>query len=492
MITQALNQFHDAQAPLPRSATILADLLASGGDERITLDSVTGRNRYGTSTRPAPGEIWLSSSTASAPTMEGFAAAAAALERSMVEGDDWLFDDIRGRLLALYGISGSACILTPSGTDAELLVLGLAQLRTNRPILNLVVGPSETGSGVPLAAGGARYLSTTPFGAGGAVGDQHAGLVHSAVRCIAVRESDGTPRTDEAIRAEAAGIIDEALAAGAHVILHSVDATKTGRVALSHATALELTARAPDRIDCVIDACQLRASPETIRAYLASGCMVMISGSKFASGPAFCGALLLPSRFASLTGSLPPSLGDVSSVHDWPVELRSSASSLRVRRNLGLGLRWSAALAEIEAYTHLPVGRLSQARRVFETIVKSHIDARPALSLLDPESLQAERTIFPIIMDGDAGTPDGAKRIHQLLMAPVDGMFPRCHLGQPVMIGERAALRVCASMPLLRDVAVRLGGSTDGEAGFTILNGTIGTAFAALDVAIATFRSGAR
>ncbi len=35
-----------------------------------------------------------------------------------------------------------------------------------------------------------------------------------------------------------------------------------------------------------------------------------------------------------------------------------------------------------------------------------------------------------------------------------------CHLGQPVPIGEKAVLRVCASMPMVLDIAARI---MDGE-----------------------------
>src|SRR5258708_2302574 len=72
-------------------------LLASGGDERIWPDPVSGRNRYGTTIRPAPDEIWFSSSTASTITERGYRAAHADLTallergvRTSVQVRDWL------------------------------------------------------------------------------------------------------------------------------------------------------------------------------------------------------------------------------------------------------------------------------------------------------------------------------------------------------------------------------------------------------------------
>ena len=54
-------------------------LLASGGDERIWPDPLTGRSRYGTTIAPAPDETWFSSSTASTISERGYRAALADL-----------------------------------------------------------------------------------------------------------------------------------------------------------------------------------------------------------------------------------------------------------------------------------------------------------------------------------------------------------------------------------------------------------------------------
>src|ERR1700679_1585 len=99
-----------ANAPTTARESRLRLLLASGGDDRIWLDPITRRNRYGVPATPAPDELWFSSSTASAVSPRGWIAAGEALER--VTGpaaqpiDAW-FDDLRRRLLALYGAPGA-------------------------------------------------------------------------------------------------------------------------------------------------------------------------------------------------------------------------------------------------------------------------------------------------------------------------------------------------------------------------------------------------
>ena len=93
----SLQTLSDASA-VPAS---MALILAAGGDRRIWPDPVTGRNRYGTRTTPATGEIVFSSTTASNVSVDGFAAADRALKRLIgtesepaIAYEQW-FSDIR-------------------------------------------------------------------------------------------------------------------------------------------------------------------------------------------------------------------------------------------------------------------------------------------------------------------------------------------------------------------------------------------------------------
>src|SRR4051794_19806035 len=123
-------------------------LLASGGDERIWPDPVTGRNRYATTIPPASDEAWFSSSTASTITERGYSAALADLHglldrgvRSGVQVQDWLCA-LRAELLALYGLDNAEAVLAASGTDAELIALAIAERLLARPVTNIVVAPN--------------------------------------------------------------------------------------------------------------------------------------------------------------------------------------------------------------------------------------------------------------------------------------------------------------------------------------------------------------
>ena len=434
-------------------------LIASGGDDRIWLDPVTRRNRYSVPASPAPDELWFSSSTASAVSARGWAAAGEALERlttSEGHGIAAFFDSLRQRLLSLYGTPGAEAVLAASGTEAELLTLCLALGLAGRPVANIVIAPAETGSGVPAAATGAHFLGRASLGGAVAKGTRLAGWEDAEVtlETVEIRSSCGALRAQADVDLEAALKVERAVAAGAFALLHVLDASKTGRRGVSRATASHILRRHPERVLVVVDACQLRCDAADIQSDLERGFAVMLTGSKFAGGPAFCGALLLAEDLADRLAHAGPAgaaLSPYSAALDWPVPLRRPfASGLAHVANLGLGLRWSAALAEIEAYEAVPADWRAAMLNDFDRSVRAHVAADPGLTLADRSSHSAAPGLIPIL-HVDGADP---RAIYQ---AMTDGAGDRrpCHLGQPVAVGGSLALRVCASMPMITDAADR-------------------------------------
>jgi len=446
----------DAAAAASRDARLRL-LIASGGDDRIWPDPITRRNRYGAPATPAPDELWFSSSTACAVSPRGWEAASEALDSLTESGrcgvGGW-FDGLRSRLAALYGAPGTEVVLSASGTEAELVALQIALAMADGPLVNIVVAPAETGSGVPAAAAGRHFLGRASLGGAVSKGERLCGWDGTAlsVETLEIRASCGAPRTQSEIDDEAMAKADAAVAGGAFALLHVLDASKTGRPGVSRRAAAAIAWRHAGRVLVVVDACQLRCSPETVRDDLDAGFAVMITGSKFAGGPAFCGALLLPVQLAELVNRVrcPASpLAPYSAKLDWPAALRPAfAAGLAHPINLGLGLRWSAALAQIEAYYRLPASRRETLLVGFEAAVRARVAADLGLALLDDEIVAPG--LVPIV-HADGSDPRG---VYEALQNPADGSRP-CHLGQPVAIGPRTALRVCASMPMISDLAER-------------------------------------
>lgn len=454
-------------------------MLASGGDERIWPDPVTRRNRYGAPVPPAPEELWFSSSTASAVTERGYCSAHDALDALGRDGADlsrW-FDEIRARIAAHFGAPGVEVVLTASGTEAEFAALAVAKALLNRPIANIVVAPDETGGGVSLAATGAHFAATAALEPNVEKGATVAGWEKDEVvmRRVDIRDVNGRPRAAAEIDRAAGVAVADALRTGRAALLHLLDASKTGRGGPSRAAARQICATAGERALVVVDACQLRCSFEQIKADLADGFLVMITGSKFAGGPPFCGALLIPpGKAEKLRGmSLPPGLAAYAARRDWPQGFEGAFEAASFApANLGMGLRWTAALAEIDAYAQIPEPLRREIAALFAESARRGVAGNPDLDFLDAECWRLggkPATIFPILTH--RGDPAQTRLIYDSLRAST-GAFDTadlariCHVGQPVVIGGRAALRLCFSMPQANFVADRVASGLDVDAAF--------------------------
>ncbi|HZZ87670.1 MAG TPA: hypothetical protein VFE13_04975 [Caulobacteraceae bacterium] len=432
-------------------------MIANGGDERIWLDPVTRRNRYGVPATPAPDELWFSSSTASAVSERGWRAAGQALEHLTEPGQHTIagwFDGLRRRLLALYGAPGAQAILTASGTEAELVTLSLALGLAHGPVTNIVVAPAETGSGVPAAASGLHFLGCASLGVQVTRAQRLSGWDRTELRleAIEIRTGCGALRSQRSVDHEAASKVAAAVAGGAFAVLHVLDASKTGRSGVSRGAAAEILGRHPERVLVVVDACQLRCTAADISADLEAGFAVMMTGSKFAGGPAFCGAVLLPPGLVEpLMHAAPagPALAPYSAAFDWPDALRDPFTrGLNHLANLGLGLRWTAALAEIEAYEAVPPGWRAALLDEFGRAVRARVAADRELALVDHRAPTGAPGLIPVAHRSGADP----RPTYEKLARGESGGRP-CHLGQPVAVGARQALRVCASMPMIVDAA---------------------------------------
>jgi len=446
-------------------------LLTSGGDERIAIDAATGRNRYGIPRGKACDEAWFSSSTATAISSRGYDAALDAYRSIMEPGDArsipaW-FGSIRARLTRLFGCEGTDIVFAASGTELELIALGLARSILRPPLLNLVVAPGETGRGVLLAAAGRHFLGSAPFRAIVTCGAPLEGFAtpETLTASVEIRDQSGTPLSPDRIDSEVIREVEASIAGGRSVLIHLLDCSKTDRSGPRRSTASALLARYAGQVLVVVDSCQLRCAPEQIRADLRAGFMVMISGSKFAAGPPFAGAILLPQGIVDQVRDLhlPPGLRAYTAAEDWPVAWRGQAwPQFAAAGNVGAGLRWEAALAELEKLFALPVAFRNSVATAFAHAVEKHVQENPALALVDQisaDDCRPNRTIFSVVTAAPERTSLASEAVYRALMRPrpddpVAGSLKRVfHVGQPVSIGPRSALRVCLSASHIVDAA---------------------------------------
>ena len=237
-----------------------------------------------------------------------------------------------------------------------------------------------------------------------------------------------------------------------------MDCSKLGAAVPSAECCRRIQSRYGDTVHLVVDACQMRLSRTRLRGYLDLGCLVLISGSKFFTGPAFSGALLVPAGLAARIQSLPPhafavpGLRDYTSRSAWPQAWGALRTALPDRPNIGQSLRWAAALAEMRAFFAVPA---EFRRRTLEQFAGMATGLFQSLDtdftlLEDCTGRAGIRTIFPfLVRQGSAVLSYAdAAALHTALAAD------HCLVGQPVRIPlsggrETGALRISADARLV-------------------------------------------
>lgn len=474
-------------------------LLVSGGDARIALDPLSGLNKYGCQPFPDPQLLAFGSSTATVISTAGFAAAEQLRQKLILdtgtEPHEIVYareiQRIRAELLRLCevsGLPGLEVVFATSGTELHLIAGQYAGSGLSLPALVVMVEADETGSGVAAALAG-RHFNTAP--AEHAAGAPIAGSNALEVVSVPIRLADGTPRPLGDIDAEVETLVGSAVAQGRRALLILVDQSKTGLIAPSPACVAALHRSLPGSVDVLVDACQFRIAPPTLRAYLEQGFMVALTGSKFITGPSFSGALLLPSVATQRLRErpFPRVLASCSSSANWPSSWGVEAQ-LAQATNFGLLLRWEVALEELRRFRSVPQAAVmrflqdfAQAMRsrlssdsMFEPLPVPQLDRRPLIETGNWDQIQ---TIFPFLLyrpATDAGRVplcrEETAQVYRRLQAGLAGsgvLSVRCQFGQPVACGTRdgvavSALRICASARLISEAFERGNGAVIEEA----------------------------
>jgi hypothetical protein len=465
----------------------LDDLLTSGGDPRLMLDPISRVNDYGCGPSPLPHALSFASSTASTISERGYERAGLAREELMrlsiavglEQALETRIEDMREELKSYLLLPSKAVdvVFSPSGTDSQLHALALAHSLIGRSLKTIIVGADQTGSGTSYTARGRHF---NRFTANGAVVRKDTPIAGLTGDCVALPLADASglkPRGDADAAVLAA--VETAVTEGAGVLLQIMDASKLGWRAPSRACLDEIARRWPDKVVVAVDACQMRLSRRRLRSYLDRGYMVLLTGSKFFGGPAFSGALLVPSvlSLAPQRGEgIAVGLADYANRNDWPQRWTALRSRFESRPNLGQWLRWEAALEEIKAYCAVPDTWRATALREYRAGIENLIALSPSLHPLDMKAGAAtedeefaEATIFPFTLSrhGRALSLHECRVLHSVLAQDlsrvIDGgeadrdiIAQRCLIGQPVRI-ERpgreptAALRLCVGAPQVTD-----------------------------------------
>jgi hypothetical protein len=422
--------------PLDRRARETVRLLASGGDERIALDPMTGLNKYFSGPYPRVAQAFASS-TANDMSREAFVHAMRLAEAPAGTYHERL-ERLRERIRKAYRL-GAECRIAfaPSGTDLEYVALAAALSDSGAGIHNVLLGADEVGSGCRLSAHGMYFGHTTGCGVPVTPGERVAGLEQVSMVDIPVRCAKGLAHDSGTMAVRIRAEIGAALTRGRRALVHVVHGSKTGLILPELPEIDSLLAEFGDRISLVVDACQARITSEALHAYLDRGAIVFLTGSKFMGGPPFSGFALVPPQAADRTTALPEGLANVFRRAEWP-EGWPGRERLEEQDNPGLWLRLEASIFELERFQALSLGQVERIVETFQRTLAAQLITPFGLSLVEPfaPGHEGEAGAHPIEMRTlatldisrlpEARTFDQAQRLHRSLA--LSGI----RLGQPV------------------------------------------------------------
>lgn len=475
----ALKSFHGEKTPTtPIVAEVLNDinhlaspieyLMMSGGDVRLNVDSETLLNKYGCRPFPRPDAFSFASSTASSISNYAYNKAQikrkelikASLKQGFSKAAPSFSKALRKQIHQALGLRSTiTTVLSPSGTDASLLVAGICQAVFDKEIVHILVAADETGSGVPAALQGLHFSNITSQGASVEKGALVDGFRPVTLEGIKLRDGEGKLKQPQTVDEEVYHTVKRVFKEGKQPVLHAIDQSKLGYNAPSGTCLKKLKNEFGDQLLVIIDNSQMRMDPEDIRSYLDEGYMMILTGSKFFTGPPFNGALLIPEQLSvqwkDASGSLPKGLKKYTYKNDWPNF--SFTQKLKTGINLGMNMRWYASLSEIERYYQTPLSLRYLGLELFCNHVKKSIDDSRFLQHLpgfnketkkgfNPLKMRERKTIFPFFVKFEDRVlhKDELDRLYRLLNKNLTQEFEQesddvrrlaaqvCHIGQPV------------------------------------------------------------
>ncbi len=471
-------------------------VMVSGGDSRMSLDPLTGMNEYGCKPKSRNSVTPFGSCTSSSPSIGAMSTATRTLEKILLnpqfyQSIDEANEEIRQDLLTTLTknlVPKADVILTPSGTDAEIITTLLALSTTNKKLCNIIMGANEVGKGSILAAGGRFFDSRIPDGSymekGKCIEKEISKRIE--VTDIVLRDYNHTKKSSARLDQEVFDTIESSVQNDYFVLLHMVVHSKTGIYENRLSSIKKYKNIFKEKLFIVIDSAQMRLSRDRLVEFLNLGFYVIITGSKFFGGPPFSGAILIPAEsnydiniFDSFNNAYRNFIGAAEVPKSWT----TTRSILPKSTNIGLTLRWSAALYEIHQYYDIQKKVRSRIFKHFEKSVFSVFSKSPHIVLLKPtpmkmndqnmrDAIELFTTVFSFRLFNRKQNRfynyEELQKIARLMNrnssnsetdeSTNDVLSNRFHIGQPTHIGPQteeqpAVLRIAIGAPLVNLIA---------------------------------------
>lgn len=428
--------------------TLLFD--SSNNDDRLLIND-KNTTRYGCHTQPYS-HLSYSSCTASTIGLEAYMFVKDYLENNIqtLTNSNLIdeFQSIRDNLRSILGLNDNNDIcLALSGTDLEMLPYLF--VKKGSTVTNIIVAPDEVGSGITLAAEGRWFSHTGIDKYHISYGDTLEGFENYNINIVHVpiRDNDGNVLSDDEVFENIKTIVKDAKDKSDYIFVHSVFHSKTGLIKPLPTKLFKLSKEISNMI-ILIDACQFRISSKSINKFLNEKCIVFITGSKFYGGPTFSAAALVSRQlrdFAANNSYVPSGINHLYGRELFPKRWHS-VNKLNYNNNLGLLLRWKAALFEIQLFNAINNEKVLNTITIFNECISSVQKNFPNISIIfSDETKDIERydrkmseTIITIGFSDPKIDFEMSQKVYQELVSMdlLDSKeFPlSIHLGQPVKI----------------------------------------------------------
>lgn len=423
----------------------LEHYMRRGCDERIYLDE-KAVTRYGVAPLDYEGRINRGSCTCGSFSKENEESIYNLLEKDLenTENFEALLDEQTDRIKELLNYPGEdkfEIFYGPSGTDLVYLPIIFSNiLYPNKPILNILSCPEELGSGTLYAIRGEYHAAFNQFEEAVPKGQKVWPGFNIKVLHLDARDIDGKIINHEAYIRE-------------QISRHS-NYSIIGSLVYGSKSGIQ------DNLDMIdnferkdiiwnVDLCQFRHDLKTIHNILDKQGCVMITGSKFYQAPPFCGAMLVHKDLTKALEkgdySVVPMFKDLMSAYDFPKSLRAKAGLVN-RKNIGLHLRWTCFLNERVRFQQIPDEAVNIIIDRWNDSVRTVLEKNPEFELM-PDQFRTNKTIisFRIKKDGLYFNNDELTRLFKSIVSGFYGnhySFQKVFIGQPVVYGDRAFLRL--------------------------------------------------
>ncbi|MFV8365861.1 hypothetical protein [Flavobacterium sp. XS1P27] len=460
-------------------------MLMSGGDLRLNIDEIHLLNKYGCRPFPRPDAFTFASSTASSVSNFAFdktdKVRSILIRNSLKKGFQnttiEFSELLKNNLRHIFKLNEECeIIFSPSGTDSSLQIAAITQIISDKEITHILVASDETGSGVAAALKGCHFENTTALNYPIKKDTKIEGFRDVDLIQIPFRDQNGALKTSNQLDQEVFDAVVKTRNEGRHIVLHTMDQSKLGYQSPSDEFIKKLNTLEDLSIQIIVDGSQLRLDPKDIQNYLNKGYIVTITGSKFFTGPPYCGALILPKNvnklIQSVKNTLPKGLNHYYNRSDWPTSWFCS-NELSEGYNYGSYMRWNAAVVEMDRYYKTPILYRNMGIEMFCNFVDDSIKEATFLQPIYGDETKTKtysskefgirniRTIFPffIFKNNEVLSVDKVKKLYTLLNSDLSDQFEgssleiirlaaqKCHIGQAVNVKytteiESAILRI--------------------------------------------------